>query len=215
MIIIRVNGINWFHCEFTFHRRLSNAFPPQKVDCNSDYTGDNNYTPGSTPDAPPNKEIYQPVEMFWISWLIKWFERTLQPIQRANGSASKVFVVPKFLILKCGNQICLKPEEAIPLRSASHTNQEAGLQTTMDVNEKPPTIKYRRESLSGNSLSDNSLSIEQPAKQELSRSTKFYLFGLTSIIYLIYVSYPEKLLRSFVMNCLISSITESRGNLFY
>lgn len=91
VIIIRVNGINWFHCEFTFHWRLSNAFPPQKVDCNSDYTVDNNYTPGSTPDAPPNKEIYQPVEMFWISWLIKWFERTLQPIQRANGSASEVF----------------------------------------------------------------------------------------------------------------------------
>lgn len=61
----------------------------------------------------------------------------------------------------------------------------------MDVNNNPPTTKYRRES-----LSENSLSIEQP-KQELSRSTKYYLFALTSIIYLIYVSCTDKISRSF------------------
>ena len=61
----------------------------------------------------------------------------------------------------------------------------------MDVNNNPPTTKYRRES-----LSDNSLSIEQP-KQELSRSTKYYLFAITSIIYLIYVSCSKKLSKSF------------------
>ena len=61
----------------------------------------------------------------------------------------------------------------------------------MDVNNNPPTTKYRRES-----LSDNSLSIEQP-KQELSRSTKYYLFAITSIIYLVYVSCSKKLSKSF------------------
>lgn len=57
----------------------------------------------------------------------------------------------------------------------------------MDANNNPPTAKYRRESLS-RSETNNSLSIDQePEKQALSNFTKYYLFALTSTIYLIYV----------------------------
>ena len=54
----------------------------------------------------------------------------------------------------------------------------------MDANNNA-TSKYRRESL--NSETDNSLSFEQEP-QNLSNSFKYYLFGLTASIYLIYVS---------------------------
>lgn len=58
----------------------------------------------------------------------------------------------------------------------------------MDANNNT-TTKYRRESL--DSETDNSLSIEQEP-QALSNSFKYYLFGLTAAIYLIYVSFCEK-----------------------